>query len=91
MFAMGLITGEEPAEEVSPVLPSDMLPAWEKYRGLKFMQRVGEDGRLVLHPRDALTWAELVAYGGVTGDKITPFESDLIMGLDAIFEGREYD
>ncbi|ATE85640.1 hypothetical protein PF617_gp55 [Salmonella phage St162] len=61
---------------------------WDKYRNLKFIQRdTGES--LVLCPRGIIKWQDLIAYKSVTGDTISVLEAELIMGIDAIFEGRE--
>ena len=60
---------------------------WDKYRNLKFIQRdTGEP--LVLCPRDMINWQDLVAYKSMTGETISLLETELIMGIDAIFEGR---
>lgn len=71
-----------------PSLPSVFVGVWDKYRSLKFVQRdTGES--VVLCPRDIIKWQDLVAYKSVTGDEISLLDAELIMGIDAIFEGRD--
>ena len=85
---MGVLKSATTKANDAPSLPAMFAGAWGKYRSLKFIQR--DDGEsLVLCPRDVLKWQDLVAYTTVTGDTISLLESELIMGIDAIFEGRE--
>lgn len=71
-------------------MPALFVGVWDKYRSLKFIQRdTGES--LVLCPRDIIKWQDLVAYTSATGDAISLLETELIMGIDAIFESREDD
>lgn len=85
---MGVITAAEKQEETGPAMPAMFSGVWDKYRSLKFVQRdTGE--AVVLYPRDTLKWQDLVAFSSVTGETITLLESEIIMCLDAIFEGRE--
>lgn len=87
MAAIGQITTAAEKEDEGPALPGLFAGVWDKYRGLKFIQRdTGES--LVLCPRDILNWQDLVAYKSVTGETISLLEAELIMGIDAIFEGR---
>lgn len=68
-------------------MPGIFAGVWDKYRNLKFIQRdTGES--LVLCPRDMINWQDLVAYKSMTGETISLLETELIMGIDAIFEGR---
>jgi len=85
---MGIIQAADKAPEHGPELPAQLAHVMEKYRSLKFVQRRTEDA-VVLYPREQLSWQDLAAYKGVTGDSISLLESELIMGLDAIFEGRD--
>lgn len=87
LIAIGQITAAKQQEEIIPPLPSMFAGLWDKYRSLKFIQRdTGE--AVVLCPRDIINWHDLVAYKSVTGETISLLECELIMGLDAIFEGR---
>ena len=87
MAAIGKITTAAEKEDTGPALPSLFAGVWDKYRSLKFIQRdTGES--LVLCPRDILNWQDLVAYKSMTGETISLLEAELIMGIDAIFEGR---
>jgi hypothetical protein len=36
-----------------------------------------------------INWQDLVAYKSVTGETISLLETELIMGIDAIFEARD--
>lgn len=66
------------------------MSVFEMYRQIKFAaDDSGEE--LKLYPREQITWQDLVAYNSLTGQNVSKFEVDLIMGLDAIFEGREND
>lgn len=85
---MGIATPADKKDAEGPGLPSLFVAVWDKYRSIKFVQRdTGES--LVLCPRDIIKWQDLVAYTSVTGDAISLLEAELIMGIDAIFEGRE--
>lgn len=88
MQAIGQIPTATKKQDDTPNLPALFVAVWDKYRGVKFIQR--DDGEsLVLCPRDIIKWQDLVAYKAVTGDEISLLESELIMGIDAIFEGRD--
>lgn len=85
---MGVIDGAtRAAQNEGPACPSVFISTFEKYRELKFTRRVTPDV-VKLYSRDTLNWQDLVSYSQVTGHTITIHESELIMGLDAIFEGR---
>lgn len=84
---MGIIQATEKAPEHGPELPPQLAHVMEKYRSLKFVQRRADDA-VVLYPREQLSWQDLAAYNGVTGDSISLLEAELIMGLDGIFESR---
>lgn len=85
---MGVIKEAVRNEDKGPECPSIFIGTFEKYRGLKFLQRNTDDS-IRLYPRDMLTWHDLVAYQTVTGQRLSLLEAELIMGIDAIFEGRE--
>lgn len=85
---MGVIQPAAKTEESTPRCPAMFIGVWEKHRALKFVQRDNGES-LVLCPRDMITWQDLAAYKSVTGDTISLLETELIMGIDAIFEGRE--
>lgn len=70
-----------------PQCPPVFLCTFEKYRELKFTKRITEN-EVKLYARDTLNWPDLLAYKSVTGQNVSMHEADLIMGLDAIFEGR---
>lgn len=88
MIAMGAIAGGPERVETGPECPAIFRATFQKYRDLKFIQRDNE-GTLVIYPRDILKWQDIAAYKESTRDTITALEAELIMGLDAIFEGRE--
>jgi hypothetical protein len=85
---MGIIQEATRAPERGPECPAQLAHVVDKYRSLKFVQR-RTDEAVVLYPRDQLSWQDLAAYKGVTGDSISLLEAELIMGLDGIFEGRD--
>lgn len=85
---MGVISEPERKEERGPSCPPIFSGTFEKYRELKFIQRETGD-TIKLYPRDMLTWPDLTAYKSATGQEITMLEAELIMGLDAIFEGKD--
>lgn len=87
---MGVITGVERKEDKGPECPFLFMTTFSKYRELKFIQRSDGDS-IKLYPRDMLTWSDLVAYKSITGQQITMLEAEVIMGIDAVFEGREDD
>lgn len=85
---MGVIEAASRKETKGPECPSIFIGTFEKYRGLKFLQRETDDS-IRLYPRDMLTWRDLLDYQKATGHHISMLEAELIMGIDAIFEGRE--
>lgn len=88
LIAMGVMQAPERKQQTGPKCPAMFTAVFDKYRSLKFVQRDNGES-LVLYPRDQLKWQDLVAYKNVTGDSISLLEAELIMGIDAIFEGRE--
>lgn len=87
-MSMGIIPTSDKTDPAGPSLPGIFVAVWDKYRSLKFIQRDTGDS-IVLSPRDIISWQDLVAYKSVTGEAISLLESELIMGIDAIFEGRD--
>lgn len=85
---MGIIQAKEKAPEKGPECPAIFTDVMAKYRALKFVQRRTEDA-VKLYPREQLNWQDLAAFQQTTGERITLLESELIMGLDGIFEGRD--
>lgn len=88
LIAMGVVqNAPEATQDTGPECPPELLTTFEKYREIKFTRRVDDDG-IKMYPREQLRWPDLVAYSTVSGQNIGMFESDIIMSLDAIFEGR---
>lgn len=86
---MGVIDeSHRAAQQRGPECPLEFLSTFEKYRELKFSRRVTDD-EIKLYAREMLNWQDLVAYRDITGQNISMYEVDLIMGIDAIFEGRD--
>ena len=85
---MGVISARDKKQEKGPECPLIFISLMDKYRALKFLQRETDD-TIVIIPRDALKWQDLVAFRDVAGYGISLFEAEVIMGLDGIFEGRE--
>lgn len=85
---MGVIQAVEKSPEQGPECPAILTDVMAKYRALKFVQRRTE-GAVKLYPREQLSWQDLAAFQQTTGERITMLESELIMGLDGIFEGRD--
>lgn len=85
---MGVIQAVEKAPEQGPECPAIFADVMAKYRALKFVQRRTDDA-VKLYPREQLSWQDLAAFKQTTGERITLLESELIMGLDGIFEGRD--
>lgn len=84
---MGVIKSANRKEDKGTQCPLFFAQTFEKYRELKFVQRDNGDN-ITIYPRDLLQWSDLVAYKEVTGQQITILEAEVIMGIDAIFEGR---
>ena len=85
---MGIIKEVKRKELSGPECPVMFLSVYEKYREMKFVQR--DTGNLLrLYSRDMLTWQDIAAYKSVTGQEISMLESELIMGLDGIYEGKD--
>lgn len=88
LIAMGVLQSAAKKEESGPKCPDIFIDTMDKYRALKFLQRHTSDS-IRLYPRDMLTWRDLLDYQKATGHHISMLEAELIMGIDAIFEGRE--
>lgn len=85
---MGVVKESDRKDERGPECPHCFVGTVEKYRELKFIQRETGD-TIHIYPRDMLEWSDLKAYKDITGHEISMLEAELIMGIDAIFEGRE--
>lgn len=85
---MGIIQAAEKAPEQGLECPAIFTDVMAKYRALKFVQRRTDDA-VKLYPREQLSWQDLAAFQQTTGERITLLDSELIMGLDGIFEGRD--
>lgn len=87
---MGVIEADtRPAPPEGPECPSEMDAVYSAYRDLKFQKLETSEG-VMLFPRDQISWQELDAFSRLTGANINTHSARLIMGLDAIFEGRNY-
>lgn len=87
LISMGVISGAQREELKGPECPLIFAGVFEKYRELKFIQRETND-TMMIYPREMLKWSDIVDYKAVTGQRISIMEADLIMRIDAIFEGR---
>lgn len=88
MRAIGQLQESEKTEETGPMCPSLFLSVFDKYRMIKFAQR-HTDEAVKLYAREMLSWQDIIAFKTATGHSLSLLESELIMGIDAIFEGRE--
>ncbi|EDW9898102.1 hypothetical protein GTL58_004398 [Salmonella enterica] len=88
MRAIGQITEAPKKEDKGPECPSVFLDVFDKYRTLKFAQRVTDEA-VKLYAREMLSWQDIIAFKAATGHNLSLLESELIMGIDAIFEGRD--
>lgn len=86
---MGVIDeSQRTTQDSGPECPAVFIYTFEKYLELKFSRRTTND-EIKLYAREMLNWHDLVAYRDITGQNISMLESDLIMGIDAVFEGRD--
>lgn len=85
---MGVIQATKKKEDTGPACPPILLGALDKFRELKFIRRDTGDS-VTLYAREMITWSDLKAYQDISGQSISYFEAELIMGLDAIFEGKD--
>lgn len=85
---MGILQAAAKKEETGPQCPSLFLGTMDKYRELKFLRRETDDS-VKMYARGMLTWQDVAAYVQLSGQKISYFETELIMALDAIFEGKD--
>lgn len=90
MISMGIIKDLPEKKEEGPRCPSIFIETFDKYRDIKFLQREHE-GTVYITPRGVIRWQDLEAYKSATGNTIGLLEADLIMRIDAIFEGRDND
>ncbi|HGH4724230.1 TPA: hypothetical protein ACJIW3_004520 [Enterobacter hormaechei] len=88
MRSIGQLQESEKTEETGPACPSLFLSVFDKYRMIKFAQR-HTDEAVKLYAREMLNWQDIIAFTSATGHSLSLLEAELIMGIDAIFEGRE--
>jgi len=85
---MGVISQPAKKENKGPECPLIFTGLMDKYRSLKFIRRIKDDV-VNIYPRDMLTWHDLESFQRVSGHKLSMLESELIMGIEGIFEGRD--
>lgn len=88
MRSIGQLQESEKTEETGPACPPLFLGVFDKYRMIKFAQR-HTDEAVKLYAREMLNWQDIIAFTSATGHSLSLLEAELIMGIDAIFEGRE--
>ena len=88
MRSIGQFQGSTEKEETGLECPSLFLGVFDKYRMIKFAQR-HTDEAVKLYAREMLNWQDIIAFKAATGHSLSLLESELIMGIDAIFEGRD--
>ncbi len=88
MRAIGQMPDAPKKEDKGPECPSIFLDVFDKYRALKFVRRETEEA-VKLYARDMLNWQDIIAFKAATGHSLSILECELIMGLDAVFEGKD--
>ncbi|OMM72130.1 hypothetical protein BCA73_22840 [Salmonella enterica subsp. enterica serovar Enteritidis] len=88
LIAMGKIAAAKTVEAEDKHPPFIFQELMDKYRKLKFIQRA-TTSEITLIAREMLNWQDLEAFKSATGEEISMLEAELIMGIDAIFEGRD--
>ena len=88
MRAIGQMPEAQKKEDKGPECPSVFLDVFDKYRALKFVRRETEEA-VKLYARDMLNWQDIIAFKAATGHSLSILECELIMGLDAVFEGKD--
>lgn len=88
MRAIGQLQDSPKREDEGPSCPSIFLDVFDKYRALKFVRRETDEA-VKLYARDMLNWQDIIAFKAATGHSLSLLECELIMGLDAVFEGKD--
>ena len=88
MRAIGQLQDSPKSEDEGPWCPSIFLDVFDKYRALKFVRRETDEA-VKLYARDMLNWQDIIAFKAATGHSLSLLECELIMGLDAVFEGKD--
>lgn len=88
MRAIGQLPDAPKREDKGPECPSVFLDVFDKYRALKFVRRETDEA-VKLYARDMLNWQDIIAFKAATGHSLSILECELIMGLDAVFEGKD--
>lgn len=88
MRAIGQMPEALKKEDKGPECPSVFLDVFDKYRALKFVRRETDEA-VKLYARDMLNWQDIIAFKAATGHSLSLLECELIMGLDAVFEGKD--
>ena len=85
---MGIIEAAPEPKREAPDMPDELADTYMHHKRLRF-GRAEMNDQVTLIPRDPLTYTEIAHYAAVTGEQIQPWEIEVIMLIDAIFESRE--
>ena len=85
---MGVIEAAPEAQRKAPEFPDELTDAYMHHKRLRF-GRAEMNDQVTLIPREPLTFAEVAHYRCVMNTVLQPWEIDVIMLIDAIFESRD--
>ena len=86
---MGVIKeAPQPEGRAQPDFPDGMESVYSHYKRLKFGRMVADDV-VTLMPRDAIGFTDIRSYCRLHDVELSPHEVQIIMDIDALFEGRE--
>ncbi len=84
---MGVIEKANRTEQAKgPECPLIFISTYEKFKSLKFAEAQHED-KVVLVNRGQIRFSEIKAFKDTVGYDLTYLDVELIMGMDALFEG----
>ena len=85
---MGIIEAAPEPQRQAPEFPDELTDVYTHFKRLRF-GRAEMNDKVTLIPREPLTYTEIAHYAAVMQDNMQPWEIEVIMLIDAIFESRE--
>jgi hypothetical protein len=86
---MGIIKeAPQPEGREEPDFPDGMDGIYSHYKRLKFWRMVADDV-VTLMPRSAIGFTDIRSYCRLHDVELSPHDVQIIMDIDALFEGRE--
>lgn len=87
LIAMGVMEAPEKVQRDEPTIPDAMRETYGHFKRLRFGRSLTDTGVLLI-PRQPLTFNEIHHYINTMAETLSPWQVDVIMSIDAIFNHR---